>query len=143
MWSIPYARMVRKSTEGRNLFNVQEDYNNPKMFCYNPKDYLSFKTSYNPYNILKIVATDDIVTNVATTVATPLMMVLLPVNMLLLVVLIKKRENIERKREKATSLAKVVTPFYCSSRDTVDCAVAFHLIPVALDDFPSYIHLQL
>jgi hypothetical protein len=31
----------------RNRFNVQEDYSNPKISYNNPKDYRSYKVSYN------------------------------------------------------------------------------------------------
>ena len=44
--SVRYVRTVRKCIEWRKQFNVQEDYNNPKRYYYNPKDYASCKTSY-------------------------------------------------------------------------------------------------
>ena len=45
--SVRYVRTVRKCTGGRNLIDVQEDCINPYISYYNPKDYLSYKPSYN------------------------------------------------------------------------------------------------
>ena len=82
---------------------------------------------------------DYVVSTVVVLVATPVLMMLhvhmiLLMFLLLLMVLIIKREKKQKGRETGmVTLTIAIATFFCPSRASVDCALAFHLFPVALD----------